>query len=129
KAKLSAEVVFTSEEEIRELNREKRNNDSVTDVLSFPSLDNIRGEILRVEDHPFECDGKRLFLGSVAICAAQGARQAKEYGHSEKREYTYLTVHGLLHLFGYDHMTDDDKKQMRDIEKKVLKRLGLGDED
>ena len=129
KDKLFAEVVITSEDEIRELNKTKRNIDKVTDVLSFPTLDNIRGKVLYARDYPFSCDGKYLAIGSVAICAEQAKRQAEEFGHSEEREYTYLTVHGLLHLFGYDHMIDEDKLQMRAIEKRVLKKLGLGDDD
>ena len=129
KGKLAAEAVFTSEDEIRELNRDKRGVDAVTDVLSFPSLDGIRGKVLSPKDYPAECEGNRLFLGSVAICAAQGTRQAKEYGHSEEREYTYLLIHGLLHLFGYDHTAEEDKREMREHEKRILRALHLNKVD
>ncbi len=125
KDNLLAEVVLVSEDEIKELNKSTRGIDKVTDVLSFPTLDNIRGEILYCKDHPFETDSNRLHIGSVVICAAQGARQAVEYGHSEEREYTYLLIHGLLHLFGYDHLNDEDKRQMRSIEKSIIKKLKL----
>jgi rRNA maturation RNase YbeY len=66
-------------------------------------------------------------LDAIKIFVAE--EQIEEFGHSEKREYTYLAVHGLLHLFGYDHMTDEDKAEMRAIEKRVLKKLKLGDEE
>ncbi len=126
---LLAEVEFVSEETIQKLNKETRNVDAVTDVLSFPTLDGVRGKVLRAKDYPLDCEGKYLNIGSIAICAVRGAQQAEEFGHSEDREYTYLAVHGLLHLFGYDHMTDEDKLEMRAIEKRVLKKLKLGDED
>ena len=129
KDNLFAEVIITTEDEIKELNKTKRNIDKVTDVLSFPTLDGIRGKVLRGDDYPFSCDGKYLTIGSVAICAEQAKRQGEEFGHCAEREYTYLTVHGLLHLFGYDHLTDEDKLEMRTIEKRVLKKLGLGDDD
>ena len=116
---LLAEVEFVSEEIIQKLNRETRNVDAVTDVLSFPTLNDIRGKVLSAKDYPLDCEGKYLNIGSIAICAIRGAQQAEEYGHSEKREYTYLAVHGLLHLFGYDHMTDEDKAEMRSLEKEI----------
>ena len=125
KDNLMAEVLLVSEEEIQELNKNTRGIDKVTDVLSFPTLEGVRGKVLYCNDHPFETEGNRLHIGSVVICAAQGARQAVEFGHSEEREYTYLLIHGLLHLFGYDHMEDEDKKQMRSIEKSIIKKLKL----
>lgn len=128
-APLSAEVVFVSADEIRALNNEKRGVDAVTDVLSFPSLDGVRGKVLKCADYPYECENGRLFLGSVALCPARAKEQAKEYGHSEKREYVYLVVHGLLHLFGYDHEDANDKKEMRAHEKRIVKALGLSEGD
>ena len=128
KTSLVAEVVFVSEEEIQTLNNEKRGIDKVTDVLSFPTLDGIRGSILSAKDYPYDCISKRLNIGSIAVCLEQCKRQAQEFGHSVERETSYLIVHGLLHLFGYDHMTDEDKLEMRTLEKKIVKILGLGDE-
>ncbi len=127
KARLKAEVVLVNEEEIKKLNAENRNVDKVTDVLSFPTLDGIRNVILSEKDYPYELDGNRLFIGSVALCLEQAARQAEEYGHSTEREYVYLVIHGLLHLFGFDHMNDEDKKEMRAREKNILKRLKVED--
>jgi probable rRNA maturation factor len=124
-AKLKAELVFMQAEEMQQLNAESRGVDKVTDVLSFPTLDGIREQVLQVKDHPFETEKGRLFIGSIVMCEQKIKEQAEEYGHSEEREKTYLLVHGLMHLFGYDHMTEEDKKQMRDKEKQALKLLGV----
>ena len=114
-----AELVFQDGEGITALNRNTRNVDSITDVLSYPSLDGIRGKILKPEDCPTELEGKYIFLGSVVLCEEKIREQAIEYGHSEEEEREYLIVHGLLHLFGYDHMTEEDKKEMRELEKDI----------
>ena len=113
------ELVFQDGEGITALNRNTRGVDSVTDVLSYPSLDGIKGKILRPEDCPTELEGKYIFLGSIVLCEEKIRTQAIEYGHSEEEEREYLITHGLLHLFGYDHMNDADKKEMREIEKQI----------
>ncbi len=123
---LSAECVLVEEDEIQRLNREIRKIDAVTDVLSFPSLDGIRGARLEKKAFPADIDEEgNLFLGSIAICVKRAKEQAEEYGHSYERELFYLLTHGLFHLLGYDHMTEEDKKQMREREERVLKKLGL----
>lgn len=123
---LSAEIVFVADEEIKRLNRELRSVDAVTDVLSFPSLDGIKGRFLKKEEYPAETDENgNLFLGSVAICAQRAREQAEEYGHSYERELFYLAAHGLFHLLGYDHMTEEDKREMRVREERVLGKSGL----
>lgn len=122
---LKAELIFVSAEEIRRLNHETRKVDSVTDVLSYPSMDGVKGEILKKKNHPLEVDGRFLFIGSIVVCEDKIKEQAKEIGHSYITERTYLIVHGLMHLFGYDHMTEEDKKEMRDKEKSALKILGV----
>lgn len=114
------ELVFQDGEEMHNLNRTTRGVDSVTDVLSYPSLDGIRGKILYPDDCLTELEGKYIFLGSIVLCDDKIRQQAIEFGHSERAEREYLIVHGLLHLFGYDHMTDEDKKEMRGLEKAVL---------
>lgn len=119
-----AEVVFTDAEGIKKLNRETRGIDKVTDVLSYPSLDGIRGKVLRKKDCLTELDGGYIFLGSIVLCEDRIKEQAKELGHGFTEERDYLLIHGLMHLFGYDHMNSEDKKQMREAEKSVLKRLG-----
>ncbi len=128
KAKIKAELVFSESDNMQNLNRTTRGVDSVTDVLSYPSLDGIRGEVLLPENCVTELEGKYIFLGSIVLCDEKVRAQAKEYGHSEQDEREYLIIHGLLHLFGYDHMTDEDKKQMRDKEKQVLNLLGRGEQ-
>lgn len=123
---LSAEIIFTDKPEIRRLNRETRDKDDVTDVLSYPSLDDIRGVTLEKADFPADLDEDgNIFLGSIAICTDRAREQAEEYGHSYERELYYLAVHGLLHLAGYDHMTEEDKAQMREREERVLSKLDL----
>lgn len=123
---LSIEFVFVDEEEIRRLNRELRNTDKVTDVLSFPSLDDIKGEELYAEDFPYEIDEEgNLMIGSVAVCVKRAQEQAEEYGHSFERELHYLLVHGIMHCLGYDHMTDEEKAEMREKEEWVLGKLGI----
>ena len=123
---LSAEIIITDEEYIKTLNREQRGIDSVTDVLSFPSLDNIRGKKLFKKEHLADLDEDGgIFLGSIAICKKRAVEQAQEYGHSEEREINYLAVHGLCHLLGYDHMNEEDKKQMREKEERILSKINL----
>ena len=123
---LSAEIIITDEEYIKTLNREQRNIDSVTDVLSFPSLDGIKGSKLLKSEHPADIDEDGgIFLGSIAICEKRAKEQAEEYGHSLEREINYLATHGLCHLLGYDHMTEEDKQEMREKEERILKRLNL----
>lgn len=122
---LSAEIVIVDEEEIRRLNRETRNTDAVTDVLSFPSLDGIFGVKIEKKNFPADLDEQgNLFIGSIAICKKRAEEQAKEYGHGIKREMNYLAAHGVCHLLGYDHMTDEDKKIMREKEERVLAKMG-----
>ena len=123
---LSAEIIITDEEYIRTLNREQRDIDSVTDVLSFPSLENIRGKKLFKKEHPADLDEEGgIFLGSIAICEKRAKKQAEEYGHSVEREINYLAVHGLCHLLGYDHMNEEDKREMRVKEERVLKKINM----
>ena len=119
---LSAEICFCDKGEIRTLNKENRNIDSVTDVLSFPAAGVTAGEIVKKRNYPFDIDPETnaVFLGSIMICTERAKEQAEEYGHSFEREIYYLAVHGMLHLFGYDHMTDEDKAEMREKEEQIL---------
>ena len=122
-----AELVFSEDAEMRTLNRDTRGVDSITDVLSYPMLDGHKEEILKVENHLTELDGKYIFIGSIVLCESKIKEQAKELGHSEVRERTYLIVHGLMHLFGYDHIKEKDKVEMREKEKQALALLGIVD--
>lgn len=107
-------VVLTDDEEVRALNRGFRGIDASTDVLSFPARE---GE--EFADVP---DG---FLGDIAISCPRAFLQAQEYGHSPEREFCFLAVHGTLHLLGYDHMTEEDAKNMFALQEKILNDMGL----
>ena len=123
KAFFKAEIVFQDGENMQFLNKTTRGIDSITDVLSYPSMEGIRGKILTPVECKTELEGKYIFLGSIVLCDEKIKEQAIEYDHSEKREREYLVVHGLLHLFDYDHLNDVDKKEMREKEKEVMKKL------
>lgn len=110
-------VTFVDEDEIQSLNRDYRNKDSVTDVLSFPTLDDD------CEIVPF--DDEAIMLGDVIICAKRCAEQAKEFGHSLEREVAYLTIHSVLHLLGYDHMTDEEEKEMTGKQDEIIQKVRL----
>ena len=122
-------ISIVSNEEIRILNRENRDVDKETDVLSFPMLEFEKPEILKYElsEFDFDPENKCVFLGDIILSKEKIEAQAEEYGHSLFRESVYLTLHGILHLMGYDHMEDDDKKIMRSKEKEILKELGIED--
>ena len=123
---LAVEIVFVNGEEIRRLNRELRATDKVTDVLSFPTLDGIKGEEIYEEDYPCEIDEEgNLMIGSIAVCVERAKEQAEEYGHSYERELHYLLVHGIMHCLGYDHMTEEDKAEMREKEEFILGKMGI----
>ncbi len=127
KDKLKAEIVFLPSDEMKELNARSRGVDKVTDVLSFPTLDGHRETVLYRKDNPTLIENKRLFIGSIVLCRQKISEQANELGHSEERETIYLTVHGLMHLFGFDHENEQDKIQMREKEKQALRLLKIDD--
>jgi probable rRNA maturation factor len=109
-------VVFMDDGGIRRLNREYRGVDEPTDVLSFPMH----------ERDPGAADGEaQLLLGDVVISLERAYRQAKAFGHSLHREVAYLTVHGILHLLGYDHDSPGNEQTMRAKEEDVLAKLNL----
>lgn len=118
------DVLVTGDAEIRDLNREARQVDKSTDVLSFPAFDLKPGELPGPEDAD---PGTGLVpLGDMMISMEHVAAQAKEYGHSIRRELAYLTVHSTLHLLGYDHVDEGPmKRQMRAREEAILGELGI----
>ena len=123
---LAVEFIFVDGEEIQRLNRELRGIDKVTDVLSFPALEGVKGEAIRGEDYPYETDEEgNLLIGSIAVCCDRAKEQAQEYGHSYERELHYLLVHGIMHCLGYDHITDEERAEMREKEESILKKLGI----
>ena len=123
---LAVELLFVPAEEIRSLNNSTRGIDKVTDVLSYPTLENIKGKTLQKRDYPFDIDEEgNLLIGSIVICLERAKEQAIEYGHSFERELHYLIVHGIMHCLGYDHMTDIEKAEMREKEEQVLAKLKI----
>ena len=112
------DIFLVEDEEIRVVNQERRGTDEVTDVLSFPMWS-------PGETPLFEGDTKRIFLGDILIAKERAASQAKELGHSLKRELGYLATHGLLHLLGYEHEREEDKSVMRQKEEAVMERMRL----
>ncbi len=123
---LAVEVVFVEAEEIRRLNEETRKIDKVTDVLSYPTLEGIKGKPLSKAEYPFDVDEEgNLLIGSIAICLERAKEQAREYGHSYERELHYLLVHGIMHCLGYDHITDEERAEMREKEEYILEKMGI----
>ena len=125
-AQADLDVRMVGTKHIRTLNRETRNVDRVTDVLSFPTLEKA---VLPLDpaEYPFDVDPAtgRVYLGSIAICRKKAAAQAMEYGHSYERELSYLAVHGMLHLLSFDHMEEGEKARMRKAEEDILSSLDL----
>ena len=120
---LAVEVNFVGEEEIRALNRENRDIDKVTDVLSFPYTDCVKGEEIIADDYAEEMEDGELLIGSIAVCLKRAEEQAEEYGHSLKREVYYLVLHGILHCLGFDHMTETDEAEMTAVAEKIMTAL------
>lgn len=118
-------VNFVSDEKIRGLNREFRKIDKVTDVLSFPNLQKKAEESLKNFQSDADFDTNMLFLGDVVISKNVAKAQAREFGHSMKREVCFLALHGLLHLLGYDHIEKDDEKIMNKLQDEILLRAGV----
>lgn len=107
-------IIFVTPEEIHELNKQYRGVDRVTDVISF-ALEDV---------HDVSLTDVRV-LGDIYICIDRMKEQAIEYGHSETRELSFLTVHGLLHLLGYDHQTKEDEEIMFGLQRKILSDLNI----
>lgn len=107
-------IIIVDEEKIQEINREYRNKDSITDVISFALED---------DDTFIETDMR--ILGDIYICLKRCMDQSIEYGHSFLRELSFLTIHGLLHLLGYDHMDEEDEKVMFKLQEMILNEYGI----
>lgn len=104
-------ISIVNKDEIHELNNKFRGVDNHTDVLSFPME---------------ETDPRGVeILGDIVLCIDVAKEQAESFGHSFQRELAYLTVHSFLHLMGYDHMSEEDKLEMRSMEKEIMKKLGI----
>ena len=121
KYNIAVNIIDVSPETINEMNRDYRGVDMVTDVLSFPMLEDIK----QLEDEPDfmlgECN-----IGDIYINPIRAKEQAKEYGHSLRREYCFLALHGLLHLLGYDHIKKKDEVVMFKLQDEILQKANIG---
>ncbi len=120
-SKLYITVTFTNPENIQKINKEYRNIDKATDVLSFPMFEKKELEN-KIQEKDFVHED---ILGDIVISIEKVKEQAKEYGHSFERELSYMLVHGFYHLMGYDHIEEEDKKEMRQKEEKILEQLKI----
>ncbi len=112
-------------ETIRQFNLKERGVDRVTDVLSFPSFDALKPPVKKEDFKQADFEGKRVVLGSVLICRSKAEEQAREFGHGVTRELGFLTCHALLHLFGFDHVKEEDEKVMLEAQRKIMAMAGL----
>ncbi len=120
-SKLYITVTLTNPENIKKINKEYRNIDRATDVLSFPMFE--KDELKeKIKNNDFEHVD---VLGDLVISIEKVKEQAIEYGHSFERELSYMLVHGFYHLMGYDHIEEEDKKKMRPKEEKILNDLNI----
>lgn len=127
----SVEIICTSDEEIHKINMEQRGIDRPTDVLSFPMVDFEAPAVYDLLDTEegdvyFDPDSGELILGDIVLSIPRIMAQAEEYGHSRKREYAFLIAHSMLHLLGYDHMTEEEATIMEEKQNQALNALGIG---
>jgi len=122
-------VLFTDDENIREINRDYRDKDAATDVLSFPAVDYDKpGDFSKLEDNVaeyFNPESGELVLGDIVISVDRALVQAEEYGHTIEREVAFLTAHSMFHLFGYDHMEEEEARIMEQKQEEVLDELQI----
>lgn len=122
-------VLFTDNAGIHEMNKEYREIDRPTDVLSFPMVSyDIPGNFDTLEEEQEECfhpETGELLLGDIVLSYDKIKEQAKEYGHSELRELCFLVAHSMLHLAGFDHMEEEEREQMEQMQREILDQLGI----
>lgn len=112
-------VSIVDNQEIRQINKQFREIDRATDVLSFPLLTFEEGEVLDLNEKD------EVLLGDIIISLERAREQAEEYGHSLKREVAFLTAHSMLHLLGYDHMEEEEEKEMFSRQREILIKAGF----
>jgi len=120
KCDINLSIVITDNENIREINREQREIDNPTDVLSFPGYEKDEWEEIKSNI------GETVYIGDIVVSKEKIIEQAKEYETGFDREFCYLIAHGMLHLMGYDHMIEDEKKVMREKEEEIMKKINSG---
>ncbi len=122
-------LLLTTNENIREMNHSFRQIDRATDVLSFPMIEyHIPGDFSHLEENPqdyFNPETGELMLGDIVISKDKVLEQADAYGHSPKREYAFLIAHSMLHLFGYDHMEEDERIEMEQKQREILEKINI----
>ena len=121
-------LLLTDDEEIRIMNREHRQIDRATDVLSFPMLDyETPGDLSGIEEQgdAFNPESGELMLGDIVISKERVIAQAEEYGHSVRREYAFLIAHSMLHLLGYDHMEEEERRLMEDRQRGIMDKAEI----
>lgn len=121
-------LLLVSLEEIHEINREHRQIDRPTDVLSFPMIPyESPGDFSKIEqdEDNFNPDTGEALLGDIVLCVDKVKEQAVSYGHSEKREFAFLILHSMLHLFGYDHMEPEEAAVMEQKQRDILEHMGI----
>lgn len=124
-------LTLTDNEGIRQMNREYRELDMPTDVLSFPMVDyEVPGDFSGLDEEEkksmyFNMESGELLLGDIVISMERALEQAEEYGHSIEREVAFLTAHSMLHLMGYDHMEDEERECMEEKQEHILQGLGI----
>lgn len=119
---IEVSITFVENTKIREINKEYRNNDSITDVISF-AVEDDEDDVFRLLE--IDEENSTRDLGDIFISYDKAVEQAEEYGHSLKREIGFLLVHGFLHLNGYDHMTVSEEKIMFGLQEEILDEYGL----
>ncbi len=126
---IEVNLTLVDNEHIQKINKQHRGIDKVTDVLSFPMLElPAPSDFSHVEDaieENFNPDSGELLLGDIVLSVEKVIEQANSYGHSEIREYAFLILHSMLHLFGYDHETNEERLQMEARQRQILETLGI----
>lgn len=125
--RIKVNLSFVDEKTIRKLNKDTRNIDKVTDVLTYPYVELRPKEKLKLSDYKLEVDpdDNRLLIGDIYICTKRAEEQSKEYGHSLNREMCFLFCHGLLHILGYDHIKKEDEEVMTGLQTEILDKLNI----
>ncbi len=128
--KCEVSLVFVDNEQIKQINNDNRRINKATDVLSFPMLEYENKKVFKeiYKNHKFsqsDFDGEELVLGDIVISLEKALEQSREFNHLYEREASYLVVHSMLHLLGYDHMEDEEKGIMRKREEEILNKLNI----
>ena len=122
-------LLLTTDKEIHEMNNMFRQIDRATDVLSFPMIEyDTPGDFSHLEEDGQDCfnpESGELMLGDIVISKDKVLAQAEAYGHSPRREYAFLIAHSMLHLFGYDHMVDDERLEMEQKQREILENVQI----